>query len=472
MRKNKLWLLAATAISVLLVGCSKMQSTAESTIVGKRINNESWQSYHTERLKERETPYTLFFKNADDTYSMYIFGSPISFYDSKDELNLIDTSLIPPTNTQYKRQGYALQTAAGDVLSYFPRKINKTEFLIETDDAKLSFHMSGVANNSRYQEDVYVDLLGREHQSVVYQIAANASLECIPTTSGIMMRVVFDTKPKTNKLVFCIDKKEGYEVLIHEKQYITITKENGNVPLAVIRHSFLSDSSGQSNFNAGISVEETSNQWMLSIELDESFLNSETTVYPIEISPKFEIFRNNIPDTALYEAKTSGPLHLSDYSVIGMQPNYGIGIQYSKFRTHYVFGTYKQNIKAASYSFVSLAQDNVSIPVSVLRLRTFWKSPTITMESRPLPYQTESTTNISVSGLYSVDISEYIRDCIHDDTQNTDDYGLLFSNTTNEGYKIIATYDNTFYQPFTRIDFYTSPWRVEPLRDINPNPGL
>ena len=38
--------------------------------------------------------------------------------------------------------------------------------------------------------------------------------------------------------------------------------------------------------------------------------------------------------------------------------------------------------------------------------------------------------------------------------------------------KVMATSDNTFYQPYVRIDFYDLPWTFEKVYVINPDQGI
>ena len=55
------------------VGCNKTEDVLNTSIAQMQMN----QNKHAEQLHEYDSRYTICYRNTDNTYSMYIFSSPI-----------------------------------------------------------------------------------------------------------------------------------------------------------------------------------------------------------------------------------------------------------------------------------------------------------------------------------------------------------------------------------------------------------
>lgn len=71
--------------TILLTSCSMNHNQYNRLSVGTILN-------HTEKLADFDSPYTLCVKNEDETYSFFIFASPIQY---KEEQNYIMESQNP-----------------------------------------------------------------------------------------------------------------------------------------------------------------------------------------------------------------------------------------------------------------------------------------------------------------------------------------------------------------------------------------
>lgn len=455
-----------------LSACQK--DVEESNPAGLLIGTEKLEQFHTNRLVDKESPYTMCFENSDGTKSLYIFTSPVSYYDSNNTLQPIDTSLISVTDSEMKSKGYSLVTKSCDIKSYFPKDLNKTSFLIQGKDNSLSFAPASEFVNEKIQKSTFTDLIGREHSSAVYQKNENIQIEYVPTTAGIMANISIKEKPENNQLDFYIDKQEKIDFTIKDNEYVVFkTTAKDSVTKAIIYTSFLQDSAGKCSFNNTVQVIQIDNQWKYSIKLDESFLNDPNTQYPINISPTFELYRNKMPDSTVYSNKPSTNVYLANYAVLGNNEFYGNSQHYLRFRINYVFKSYEQNIKSAVYVSTVLTKDSAPMQVEMLRLKDIWSSTGINWITKFATLGNESSTQISAQGRYEFDITNFVKLCVKDDEWNTEVYGLAMTAAEEStGTKVIATNDNTFYQPYIRIDFYDMPWTFEKLYTINPDAGF
>jgi len=377
---------------------------------------------------------------------------------------MIDTSLVSVTDNGLKRQGYSLSTKSCDIKSYFPTSLDKAPFLIQGGDNMLSF--SPASTGGKLTKETFTDLIGREHDSVLYQASGNPKLEYIPTAAGIMVNITLSEKPVSNQIVFYIDKQAEIDYVLADDQYLVL--KEGNMPKAVISTSFLRDNSGAVSFANGISLVTEGDKWKYTITLDEDFLNDPNTSYPLTITPTFELYRSNMNDATLYENMPDSNLHLADYAVLGNNDFFGESLHYLSYRINYLVKSYEQNVISAAYVAPVLANTTANMPVEMLLLKNMWNSSGITWNSKYDTYGRESLTNINQPGRYSFGTTNFVKACIKDDTWVTEVYGLAMASDT-VGMAVIATNDNTFYQPYIRIDFYDLPWTFEKIEEINPN---
>lgn len=198
------------------------------------------------------------------------------------------------------------------------------------------------------------------------------------------------------------------------------------------------------------------------VEMDKDFLKNSELTYPLSISLAFDVLANSLPNITAYSDKPNDTL--SNYSVIGPNTFYGEGSLYMKFRIGYVLKSYEQNVKNASLCFVALGGSKSDVKIRSERLNEFW---TYTTPELPIGYMEENSICVSNVGAYRFDITNYVKACIHDDTQNTEDFGLLISAISDEA-KVISNYNNALYLPYIKIDFYDVPWAFEKVEKINP----
>jgi len=455
----------------LLYACQGNDETSDP--IEKLIGMNQSENFHTNRLVDKETPYTFVFENNGSTKSLYIFTSPIGYYDLSERLQLIDTTLVSVTDLGMKKKGYNLETKSCDIVSYFPKRISKAPFLIQGKDSFLSFVPSDELAVENLSKSTFTDLTGRRNSSAVYQKDGNIRLEYVSTTSGIMVNVNVEEKPENNQLDFYIDKQEETDYFINDNKYVVFkTTGNESVIKAIIYTSFLQDSLGACSFENTVNITPTEDQWKYSIILDESFLNDPDTQYPITISPTFELYRNKMPDSSVYSKKSSTNIYLANYTVMGNNDFFGDSQHYLRFGINYIFKSYAQNVKSAVYVSTAISRDLEPMSIEMHRMKDLWISTAVNWDTKYPTYSKESTTQISTPGRYEFDITEFVKLSIQDDEWNTEVYGLAMTAVEgSKGAKAIATSDNTFYQPYIRIDFYDLPWTFERIYEINSDSG-
>ena len=471
MKKTVIAVLFVLIAIFSLVSCVKDPSSPDP--VGMLIGQEQLENVHASRLYDKESPYTLCFENQDGTKSLYIFTSPISYYKEDDTLEIIDKALVSVKNSEMKKKGYSLEIKSCDIKSYFPKDLSETPFLIKEEGNSLSFAPSSEMISQKVKRSSYIDVIGREHSSAVYQEEGTVTAEYIPTTSGIMANIVIKEKPDGDVLRFYIEKQEDLSFSVVDNQYVLFRNGLENSNKAVIYTSFLQDAKGNTGFENTIKMTEEKDRWEYTIVLDKAFLEDPETQYPVSIAPTFELCRSKTPDSSVYEKRPSVNAYLANYFVSGDNETFGDAQHYLRFRINYIFKSYPQNVISASYVTTVLAGSETVHSVEMKRLKEMWSSTGATWNSNYQTYDTESITELALPGRYAFDIYKFVKDSIRDDEWNTEGYGLAMTSEKDGGsVKVMATSDNTFYQPYVRIDFYDLPWTFEKVYAINPDQGI
>ena len=110
MKKTPAWI--AILFVLFLSGCSLSGSRENALFTYAKIESRKSEQLHT-----YDSPYTLYLKNADDTYTMFVFASPVQFSEGDGRYSLID-----PTLVESSREGIAFENKANAVKTSFPDK--------------------------------------------------------------------------------------------------------------------------------------------------------------------------------------------------------------------------------------------------------------------------------------------------------------------------------------------------------------
>ena len=87
MKKTPAWI--AILFVLFLSGCSLSGSRENALFTYAKIESRKSEQLHT-----YDSPYTLYLKNADDTYTMFVFASPVQFSEGDGRYSLIDPTLV------------------------------------------------------------------------------------------------------------------------------------------------------------------------------------------------------------------------------------------------------------------------------------------------------------------------------------------------------------------------------------------
>lgn len=123
MKKRILILCLITA--TLFAGCANTNTNTNvrlgSVLITTVSRIDADMDEHIEQLHEYDSPYTICYQNDDDTYSMFIFASPIQ-YKTDSGYEIIDNTVVVT-----EKEGFAYENKANEVKHIF-RKHFQTLF--------------------------------------------------------------------------------------------------------------------------------------------------------------------------------------------------------------------------------------------------------------------------------------------------------------------------------------------------------
>lgn len=244
---------------------------------------------HTERLYYQETDLnTIAFANLDGTETIYIFDEPVKYFSENGEIE-------DKSNILYNAhlENYAYVNKDNDIRTYFPDSLEensgiKVEYGIVT--VEMSPHLENhVATSTSFGQKV--------ENSVYYYgvFGENTAVRYTPTFSGVKEDIILFDKSETSKFSFVLD-CNGLEPTVENDIIALRDKESGDI-VATVGSIYVYDSYAMEKSEF---PHETSNnkyelsqidegKYIISLIVDQDFLENEDIVYPVYIDPSITI---------------------------------------------------------------------------------------------------------------------------------------------------------------------------------------
>lgn len=269
--------------------------------------------------------YSLGTINSDGTKSLMTFNSPIKYFDEGGDVRFIENTIIPVEDTDgiaYENEGNSYHVA-------FPESIDKG-VSISYNGFSLSMIPVTQESISKVQlsdtDVVYSDVFD-EFSEVRYTLDDLGIKESI-VLSEANGKSTYDFTFRTQGLI--PENKEGTTITF-------VDEETGEVAF-IIQPTYIVDSysgdfiDGEEHFtydNYYVLEEESDYSYTLHMNLDEDFLNAETTQYPCVIDPSIwaAVFTN---DSSSYVLQSGGSAYVNSQLSAGNFNGSGEHISYVK----------------------------------------------------------------------------------------------------------------------------------------------
>ena len=435
------------------IGCQKQDSDILLTAVSQLDTAQ-----HTEQLHEYDSPYTICYKNKDNTYSLYIFASPIQYKLSDGNYAIIDNNVV-----KSEKEGFAYENKSNEVKTYFPKTLDEY-FKIEKGEAFLDFKPSGDFKGFSAAKCItYTNMYGDKVSAVRYQ-RENMDMIFYPTKAGIKTEVLLKEEPQNQKIGFILRTKAP---LFENLQNGYILFKNGGKNESIIYQplvQYTTDSGQQLDITTQMNMEKKEGDYHVEIIINDAIIKN--AKYPIKFDPSFELYLDKMPDTSVY-SKFGVNSYLRHYAVIGDHPTLGEGYHYVRLRLNYFMTLPSENIKSAIYFIKPLWNSLNSYAFKAYESAEQWSSTKMLWKSKSQSGDVIAQKAMISEEHLQLPMDEYIRACFEDYSWEKESVGFLIKIEKENAYSILATSDNSSYPPFLKIDLKALPYYFEAKEDIN-----
>ena len=398
-----------------------------------------------------DSPYTICREEPDGTYTLSVYASPKQ-YKKDGEYCLVDNSL-----TVSEEKTYSFENKAGAIKTYFPKGFPG---VIEIRRGQQSMRLLFQGDFDGYSDGVaktFTTCYGDSVEAIVYE-REDRDIIVYPSGTGIHMELMVKRALQDNFLNWRVDcKSSGFQD--NENGYIlfrTGTTINGIVHQPLLCRG---DSEPMEIYDA-ISVWKNASDYAVNLPMPQEGIR-----YPYRLDLAFELYENKLPDSTAYSQRPVNA-YLSNVALLG-NSEWGEGRHYSRLRVSYFMTMSSNDVLSATYHFRKLSGSATS-PVIAKRVNSQWSSTQLLWNSQPsLGDALGVAKPDDEDKWYSVDITDFIRECLKDPLWETESKGFALSCENGSGSLLIATSDHTLYSPYLELKLRKLPVYFEGKANIN-----
>ena len=240
---------------------------------------------------------------------LYLFDSNVKFKDDDGSIKFIDNSIIL---TEKEDKQYAFRNKANDIKNRFPIDISTG---VKMEKGNYGLTVIPVTKEGVQQAQKTSSGFKGEKQEVVQYNNAfgeGSYLQYIPVDNGMKESIILDYYTGQNTFSFKIEVGKLIPV-IHDGTWIDFEDPDTKDVIIRISSAYAEDSytgkyDGAEHYTENIkyAIKRLGDgAWLFTMTVDETFLASSTTVYPILIDPYYYYYgdASNFEDTCWYENK-------------------------------------------------------------------------------------------------------------------------------------------------------------------------
>lgn len=276
-----------------------------SDYVEEIVDLDDVKSINLDQTNESE----LYFNMDDGTTTVYSFSEPVTFTDEEGNVECKDNSIVEQSDEQMLSQGYDFCNGKNDF------RIN-----LSTDSSKgvmaqygdISFALSPVSEITTPGYISSGNVCGEDIECFQYNdlFGDYTTLRYYPQINGIKEEIVLDNA--INKSVYEFNLNViGCEPVVNEDGTLSLIDSNSQIvqtfaaPFAYDAQYVQGVNDEHYTGNCSYSVEKTGEgAYILSLNVDEDWLFSETTVYPVTIDPTTSHI-GNMYDLPIHSKRTT-----------------------------------------------------------------------------------------------------------------------------------------------------------------------
>ncbi|HIZ84723.1 MAG TPA: RICIN domain-containing protein [Firmicutes bacterium] len=297
------------------------------------------------------------FQKADGTKTLYIYDSPIKYEDADGTIRFIDPAAQESRKVDDAgARAYAYENREGGQKTYLPQRI-QSGVLSESGGRQLEIFPTG-EKNSRVKRET-----SGEDERLVYADAVEPSVDLAYTytLSGVQEEIVLEEYTGENTFTFRLDTHglvpsitAGYTIVLEDPTTGEAACTLSGIELQDASYAetlHYSDVSFENTYTIQPDPEgEGETPYLLTVTLDEEFLQNPDTVYPLTGNYNFSWITSSA-DTTVYQY-TSYDASASALDYVGNRESSGYGdcIKMANFDANLLKRINPDNIISATYS--------------------------------------------------------------------------------------------------------------------------
>ena len=431
------------------------------------VSSESIESKgHVNRLWEQEQDLnTVIFQNKDGTKTAYYYSDPVKYTDKNGKVKDKKNKLSETENGEYTN-------AENDVNAYFPKKIHKNKG-VELKFGEYVFEMSPNINGSSgasRQTGHDKDNNPTEYVEYPEVFADDISLRYTPTFGGYKEDIILNTNVGINRFEFKLTTNGLSLVQASTGNYYLAEPLTGEYVTAlgnVIVYDNTGVESEGYNHHYEVTTISQDEQYLISVIVDEDYLESKDTVYPVYVDPTLTVMpQGDVEDAVLYS--NDSETAYSGLIKIGYDAAYGIGrglydFPILNFTNDFIL-MYGNQIKSAELNLYAQIQgsdrDNAK-NLSLYEFHSDWSPSTVKWNNtNPYNYSTLVSSKSVTTGWTAFNILPVIEKFKSDSDYTMAFKGLLLkanSETYTTWKKFVSSYGTSSRRPYITITYNDSP---------------
>lgn len=439
-------------ITTLLFGCTK---NTNNLLAGAGNITALSNVKHITKLSDFDSPYTICYKNSNNTYSLYMFASPVQYL-SNDQYVLIDNAIVKSNNKKYK-----YENKANEIKTYFPLKISDGLLITKNKDS-IKINLCGDLSEFEEVEQIeYENMFGDKVSAVIYK-SAGFDIIFYPTKSGIKSEVLWNNEKK-KEIEFSVSVSDSF--VDKTKNEYMVFKNINKEKTAVIYASL-------SKYGTPEKMETCSNE----IEY-KGLTDDEKNIICIKPSDSinvemvnktgfsFEYYLNKMADSTAYSEYDENT-YLSEYFVVGNSKLYGESIHYIRTRLNLFMSTGEDNIKAATYSIKPLSDNTDFSKIALFKVDNQWSSTKLSWLNKS-DLGIRLCNGKEINGYEVFDITGYVKQAFQKADVLMESYGFAIKSENNIEDTFLASSDNSLYSPYITLLLDREPAYFQAKININ-----
>lgn len=411
--------------------------------------------------------HTINLENRDGSNTVYLFSEPISYTDENGNLKTKDIS-VERADRKLKAQGYDYTNGQNDYRINFSKDYNKG-VQAEFDDC--SYSIIPLSDSDITGNETVAEYLDEKFEVFQYKniYGEGTNLRFYPQLNGIKDEIILDDNIGKSYFAFRIE-TDNCIASMNEDGTVVLTNSDNEIiqtfskPFAY-DNAFVEGIYDEHYIDCQYSLEELSNGiYTLTVSVDEEWLESDNTVYPVVIDPTTG---NSVytEDAGIYTGKPTNNYGNEQTGCMGLDRGYGYGRVVTYFpmpsairqaaTIHSAYSWQRETTGGTSNSYIR--------PYAI---SSGWNESYVTWNNRP-SYTTDITmawklinsTSTDKEGnvyWYRFDIAPAVRAWVNKTQTN---FGLYFISTDDYnniyGWRAFAsrTYNTSAMRPYYVINY-------------------